>query len=133
MSIDGVEDGLGELMAFEQVPKVQQSSSIRGRFPAQVDADKSANSLAVVEGVLNPFIREPKTLLGDVHPQHSPQSNRRTPPTATARVERGDRSLQIHPRRDRVDLGQETIPSRLLLLGRVFQFRKTRLHPNCPQ
>lgn len=39
-------------MAFQQVTEVQQRRDIRGRLPAQVDANKAANGLTVVGRLL---------------------------------------------------------------------------------
>ena len=39
-------------MRFQQVPKLQERGGIRRRFPGKVDTDKSADGLAVVQGIL---------------------------------------------------------------------------------
>lgn len=47
-----------QLMDFQQAAKSQQSGGIRCRLTAQVDADKTTNSLAVVDGIFGTFIGE---------------------------------------------------------------------------
>ena len=67
MAVDGVEDRFSEVVAFQQVTEVQERRGVRCRLSPQINANEAANSLAVVKGVLNPFVREPKALLGYVH------------------------------------------------------------------
>jgi hypothetical protein len=127
MAIDGVEDRFTELMAFQQVTEVQKRRGVRRLLSAQINANKAANGLAVVKGILNAFVRQTKALLGHIHPQHSAQANRWPSTASTARIERCNGLLQYRPRCNRLNLGQKPISTRQLL-RRVFQFRKTRLH-----
>ena len=115
-------------MLLQQMTEVQQSGGVGGCLAAQINPDKVANRLAVIERVFDAFVRESEALLGNLHPEHSRQANRRPAAAAAARVERDQRLFEGRPRRHRFDLGQKPIPSRLLLLQAVFQFGKTRLH-----
>src|SRR5664279_3878944 len=81
--------------------------SDEGIEDALYDSQAILDGLAIIERVFDPFVRESEALLRNVHPQHPRQTNRRPPPTTAARVKRGDGSFQFHPRRDRVNLGQE--------------------------
>jgi len=45
----------------------------------QVEADKPANGLAIVDRVLDAFVRQAKALLRDVHAQHPLQTDWRLP------------------------------------------------------
>jgi len=58
-----IEDRLGQLMTFQKMTEVQQGRRIRRALPRQVDTDKGTNCLTVVNRVLNPFVRQPETLL----------------------------------------------------------------------
>ena len=64
MRIHGVEDPPGQLLGFQQVPKLGQGCRVRRRLAVQVNADKSTNGLAVVDRVLDTFVRQTKALLG---------------------------------------------------------------------
>jgi hypothetical protein len=67
---DFVEDALGQFMRLEQPPKLQQRGRVGRRFVGQIDADKAADGLAVVDGVFDAFVRQAEALLGEVHPEH---------------------------------------------------------------
>lgn len=69
-----------------------------------------------------------KVLLGDVHAQHALQPDRRSPGALDRRIERLDQFVQPAPRRHAVDLGQEVVAPRRLLLGGVFKVGKALLH-----
>ena len=49
MGVDRIEDGFGQLVFFQQVTKFQQSRRIRCRFPIQINTNKAANGLTIVE------------------------------------------------------------------------------------
>lgn len=66
-------------------------------FVRQIDADEAANGLAVVDRIFDTFVRQAKTLLGDVHAQHAFQANRRTTTATTFRVIRQDGRHQRRP------------------------------------
>ena len=56
----------------------------------ETDTDKAPYGLTVVDRILNPFIRQAKALLGDIHPQHPTQPKRRPTPATPFRIKRGD-------------------------------------------
>lgn len=127
MGVDGIEDGFGQLVRFQQAAELEQCRGIRRCFPRQVDPDKAPDGLAVVQGILDAFIRESKALLRYVHAQHPGKPNGRATTTPRTRVEGGDRALQFCPRGHRFHFRQKSVSPCLLLLRGVFQFRKTRL------
>jgi hypothetical protein len=61
-----------------------------------VDADEAADGLAVVQRVLNPFVRQPKAVLRDVHPEHALQPDERAASVALG-VVRLDHRHQLRP------------------------------------
>ena len=81
----------------------------------QVDADKSANGLAIIDRVFDAFVRQAKVLLRDVHAQHSLQTDWRPPASAALRVVWQQGCNQCRLRRHCLDLGQKPITSGLLL------------------
>jgi hypothetical protein len=70
----------------KQAPELEQRRRVWRRFVCQVDAQKIAHRLDVIDRILDSFIRQAEALLGDVHVQHAPQANRRTPPTGSGRA-----------------------------------------------
>ncbi len=76
MGTDGIEDGFSQLVRLQQTAELEQGRGIRGCIPRQVNPDKAADGLAVVQGVLNAFVRESEALLRYVHAQHPAQPNR---------------------------------------------------------
>lgn len=101
---------------------------VRRRLAAQVDPHEAADRLAVVDGVLDPFVRQPEAVLRDVHAQHALQSDRRATAATALGVVALDRRQQFASRRHRLDLGQEAVASRQPLLARVLVLGKARLH-----
>src|SRR3990167_9340216 len=128
MDVDGVEDGFGELMLFKQMAKLQEGGGIRYGVAGEINANETADGLAVVDGVFDAFIRVAEALLGDVHAQHAGQSFGWTTGAAVAGVERSDGLFECSPRGDGFEFGEETIAPGQFLLGGVFQFGKARLH-----
>lgn len=128
--VDGFEDALGQLVCFQQAAKFEQGSGVRCGFSRQVNANKSPDGLAVIDGVFNAFVRESKALLGDVHAQHPLYANRRSAPACSFRVERLDLRDQGGPWRHFADFVKKPVAPSDLLLCRVFQFGKAclRLH-----
>ena len=93
----------------------------------QVDADESPNRLAVVDRIFDSLVRQTEALLGDVHAQHALQAHRRTAAAIALRVIRQQCRDQRGPRRRRLDLGQEALASRQLLLAGELGVGKARL------
>ena len=56
MGIDRIEDGLRQLMRFQQVAKFEQGRRIRGGFAIQINADEAADGLAIIERIFGCFI-----------------------------------------------------------------------------
>lgn len=128
VDIDRREDAFSQLVRFEPPPKLEQRRCIRGRLPAQIETDKAADRLAVVQRVFRSFVGESEALLRDVHAQHALQPNWLTTAPFAFRTERQGLGNQLRPGRHRLDLAEKAIAPRHLLLRRVFQGRKTRLH-----
>lgn len=117
VAVNGVKHGASQFVRFQQASKLEQGGGVRSRFPAEVDADKAADGLAVVEGIFDPFIRQANTLLRNVHAQHPFQADRRPAATIALGVVRRDRRHQRSPRGHRFDLAQKTVPTRHPFLG----------------
>ncbi len=126
--VDGREDGFGELLVFEQAAELEQRRGVGCRLAAQIDANEAPDRLAVVDGILDAFVRQPEAVLRDVHAQHALQSDRRATAATALRIVALDRRDQLAPRRHRFDLGQEAVASRLPLLAPVLVLGKARLH-----
>ena len=98
------------------------------RLAAQINADKGANGLAVVDRVFGAFVRQAEALQGHVYAQHARQPGWETTSAFDLRIERLDQFVQLVPRGHAIDLGQEAIASRQLLFCGVFKVGKTLLH-----
>jgi hypothetical protein len=109
VGVDVIEDGFGELMAFEQVTEMQQGGGVGCGIPGEVNADETADGLAVLDGVFDAFVGEAEALLRHIHPQHPGKSNRRTTWTTATWVERGDGMFQCSPGCDGVEFSEEAI------------------------
>ena len=130
--IDFGKDAFGQLVFFEQPAEFQQGGGVRCGIPGQINAHKSPDGLAVVDGVFHALIGKTEALLGDVRPEHAFQANRWPTTFFALGVERLDLSTQRSPQRHRVDLAQKPVAPRHLLLRGVLQFRKARLHRLLP-
>ena len=126
--VDGIEDLARKPVGFQEVPELQQRRRVRRRLAAQVNSDEGADGLAVIDRIFNAFVRQAKALLGHVHAQHARQSDRRAASAFDLRIERLNNLVQFAPRRHAVDLGQEAVAPRQLLLGGVFEVGKALLH-----
>src|SRR5690606_9033181 len=124
---DGLEQCSGQTMLFEQSPELEQRGRIRGRLARQIDANETADRLAVVERVFHALTGQPEALLRDVHAQHPLQANWRTAASRTLGVERFERADHRRPRRDSLDLCQKALAPGLLLLVGVLEVGKTGL------
>ena len=117
-----------------QIRQTKQGHQLR-RVLCQVDADKVADGVTVIQGVLDPFVGQSKRLLYGLHAQHSLESNRRTPASLALRIIRRQRTQQIRPRRNGFEFAEQPLTLGHLALGRVLQVRKALLHqgrPSCP-
>jgi hypothetical protein len=103
------------------VAELQQGGCVRRRLAAKIDTDKGPNRLTVVDRIFAAFVRQVKALLGYVHAQHARQSDRWPTGAFDLRIERLDGFMQFAPRGHAVDLGQEAIAPRQLLLGGVLK------------
>lgn len=130
--VDRLEDALGPLVLLEQSAELQQRRRIGRVLAAQVDADESADRLAVVHRVFDAFIGETEALLRDVHAKHPLQTDRRAATAFALRIERLDRRRQRRPRHNRFDLGKKAVAPRLALLGSVLELREAHLHGRTP-
>ena len=126
--IDRIEYLARQPVGFKQVAELQQGRCVWSRLAAQIDANKGTNGLAVVDRVFNAFVRQTKALLGNVHAQHARQPNRWPAGAFDLRIERLDQFVQPAPRLHAVDLDQEAVAPRQLLLGGVSKVGKALLH-----
>lgn len=78
MAIDRVKDLTRQLFRFEKVTEFEQRRRVRRRLTVQVNADESADGLAVVDGVFDALIGQVEALLGHIHAKHARQSDRWT-------------------------------------------------------
>lgn len=130
--IDGRKDTLGQLAPFEYPAELQQGGGVGCGLTGQVDANKAADGLTVVDGIFDSLVREPEALLGNVHAQHAFHTHRRASPSFALRVKRLDLGNQRRPRGYCVDLTQKSVAPRHLLLGAILKIRKARLHRQVP-
>ena len=122
------EDLLGQLVAFQQVTKVQDRRLIGNRIVAKLALGKSAHRVHVVQRFFHRRIRQAEPLLQAVDAQHRFQGNRR--PSAfrsSLRIEGLDHSDQPIPGHDLVHLREKALALGRLLLGQVFRRRETHL------
>jgi len=130
--VDGCEVAFSQLVLFHQAPKLRPGRRIRRCLAAQVNSDKTANRLAIIDRTLHAFVGQSKALLGKVHVQHAPHPNRWPTATIASRMERLDFGHRRRPRRHRIDLAQKPIVSRHSCLGSIFKIRKARMHLQVP-
>ncbi len=130
--IDRGKDTLGELVLIQQAAKLQERRCIRRRFTRKIDPDKAADRLAVVNGILDPFVGKAKALLGDIYAKHTLNTHRWAPSTIALGVVRLNHCQQRRRRHDLLNLAQKPVTPCAFLLSRVLQVRKTRLHRNTP-
>ena len=126
--VDGVENLARDAFCLEQMTKLQQRRRVRRRLAIEVDTDKTTDCLAIVNRIFDAFIGQAKTLLGHVHAQHAGKADRRAARTASLGTVRLDQLVQLALRRHAVDLGEEAVAPRQLLLGGVFEVGKASLH-----
>lgn len=65
--VDFIEDPARQLVVLKEARELQPRGRIGRRFVRQVDTNKGADYLAVVDGIFNAFFRQAETLLGDIH------------------------------------------------------------------
>lgn len=128
VSLDLVEDAASQLILFEQAAELQQRRRIGRRIMREVDTHKITNRDDVVIRIFDPFVGQPETLLGDVHAQHALKANGRTTTAIAFRIVRQQQcGNQRWPRCRCLDLRQETLTPRLLLLAGKLDVRKAGL------
>jgi hypothetical protein len=129
MPVDLIENPACQAVLLEQAAELEQRRRVRRRLVRQVDADKSANGLAIVDRVLDAFVRQAKALLRDVHAQHSLQTDWRPPASVALRVVRQQGGNQCRPWRHSLDLSQKPITSgQLLFVGELGVRERGLLH-----
>jgi len=126
--VDRIEDLARQICWFENVTKLEQRRRVWRRLAAQIDADESANGLAVVDRIFDAFVRQTKALLGHIHPQHSCQPDRWAASAFDIWIERLDQFVQLAPRRYVINLSEKTVAPRELFLGGVFEVGEALLH-----
>ncbi len=102
--------------------KLEQRRRVRHRFTPQIKAEKTPKRLAVINGVFQRLVGQPKPLLEKIQAQHPLQADRRPARTLARRgiVMRTQRLQQPGPRHHELHLRQETVPARGLALGVIF-------------
>src|SRR5207249_1332766 len=96
------------------------------RIHAQLDACKSAQSLAVIERVLQSLVGERIPLLEKVKAQHPLDADRR-PPSLSPGIMRLDHPAKPGPRNHLFHLAQKALPASHLLFSSILTLRKTHL------
>lgn len=81
MVVDGIEYHLGQLMRFEQAPKFQQRGGVGRGFDGEINANETADRLAVLDRVFRAFVGQAKALLHHVYAQHACQADGRARPS----------------------------------------------------
>lgn len=112
VSVDRIEDLTRQIFRFEQVTKLEQRRRVWRRLAAQIDADESANGLAVVDRIFNALVRQTEALLGHIHPQHSRRPDRCTPSDFNLRIEQLNQFVQLAPRCHAIDLSEKKVAPR---------------------
>ena len=130
MAIDGLKDRLSQLVRFEQAPKLEHGGGVRHGLSRQINADKAADGLRVIQCIFDTLVRQAKTLLGNVHPQHPLTANGWAPAAAALGVVWLNHADQQRPGRRRFDLRQKAVSSGLTTLGPILGIGETDLHPN---
>ena len=75
---DVVEDGFSDIVFFQQVPKLQQGGRIRNLFLQEIDSYEVPHSVAVVDRILETFVRQVEPNLKQIYPEHYFDPARRT-------------------------------------------------------
>ena len=70
MSVDLLEQGLGEVVVQQQSPELQQRGGVGHRLARQVNAHEVAQRLAVVQRIFQRLVGQAVPLLQTVHAQH---------------------------------------------------------------
>lgn len=110
-----VEHLLGELMALQEMPEMEDGRLVGDRVLAQFDADEAPHGIAVVNGVLGRRVRQVVPVLEEVDAQH-PLERHRPPPAGARGVVRRDQRPQLDPGDHGVHLGEEQFAAGLFLL-----------------
>lgn len=118
--VDGRKEALDPLVLFSEAAKLEPGHGIGSPFAREVDTDQSPNGLTVVKSVFGSFVGEKKAWGGNHPAQHLFPSHRRTATTFASGIERFNLGPQRRPRRDRIDLAEQAITSRGILLGSIF-------------
>jgi hypothetical protein len=125
--VDFIEDPRRQVVLLEQTAELEQCRCVRSRLVRQVNTDKAANGLAIVDRIFDALVRQAEALLCDVHAQHPLQTDRRTAASFSLGVVRQQRRHQRWPRRHGLDLSQKAIAPRQSLLACELGVGKTRL------
>ena len=91
--VDCFKECLVQIVFLQKPPELEQRRCIRGIFLKEINPDESAHGIAVVDRILNAFIRQIEPALKQIHPQHLFNSLRRSA-TLSARIIRLD---ILHP------------------------------------
>ena len=124
---DLIEHAAGQVVLFEQAAKLEQRRCVGRRLVGKVDADEIAYRTDVVNRVFDAFIGQSQALLGDIHAQHTLKAYRWSTAPVGLRIMRQQGCDQHRPRRRRIDLGQEALAARQLLLAGKLDVCKARL------
>ena len=67
---DIFENLFSNVMSFQQMTKFQQRGCIRYLLIEKIDVHETTHSIAVVDGLLNSFVRQREPILQQIHSQH---------------------------------------------------------------
>ena len=68
--VDVIEDPARQVVLFEHTTELEQCRGVRRRLVRQVDADKAANGLDVLDRFFFPLVRQALEVLRDVFALH---------------------------------------------------------------
>ena len=108
------------------VSELQQGCRIRNLFRHKIYAKKTTHGVAVIYGVLCPFVGQVEPCLHQIHPQHRLDTPNRSP-MLSLRIVRSDHFYPCFPRDDLFHLVEKFLPLRRLFPVSVFNIRQCYL------
>ena len=88
-AVDCFKECLVQIVLLQKPPELEQRRCIRSIFLKEINPHEFAHGIAIVDSVLNAFVRQDEPALKQIHPQHLFNSLRRTA-ALSARIIRRD-------------------------------------------
>ena len=117
---------LSDVVFLKQMAELQQGCRIRNLFRHKIYAKKTTHGVAVIYGVLCPFVGQVEPCLHQIHPQHCLDTPNRSP-MLSLRIVRSDHFYPCFPRDDLFHLVEKFLPLRRLFPVSVFNIRQCYL------